>query len=46
MVRESVSQVTLGQARLMFWRDTMKDVYNVGDNFLHTTINLTVSAIE
>lgn len=28
MVREAVSQTTLGQARLMFWRDAMKDIYN------------------
>ncbi|KAG1829803.1 isoprenoid synthase domain-containing protein [Suillus variegatus] len=27
-VREAVSQTTLGQARLMFWRDAMKDIYN------------------
>ncbi|KAG1848738.1 isoprenoid synthase domain-containing protein [Suillus subalutaceus] len=27
-VREAVSQTTLGQARLVFWRDAMKDIYN------------------
>ncbi|KAG2155837.1 isoprenoid synthase domain-containing protein [Suillus bovinus] len=27
-MREAVSQTTLGQARLMFWRDAMKDIYN------------------
>ncbi|KAG2362134.1 isoprenoid synthase domain-containing protein [Suillus spraguei] len=27
-VREAVSQTTLGQARLMFWRDAMKDIYS------------------
>ncbi|OAX44294.1 hypothetical protein K503DRAFT_729622 [Rhizopogon vinicolor AM-OR11-026] len=27
-VREAVSQTTLGQARLVFWRDAMRDIYN------------------
>ncbi|KAG9315907.1 isoprenoid synthase domain-containing protein [Chiua virens] len=29
MIKEGVSQTTLGQARLMFWRDAVKDIFAV-----------------
>lgn len=29
MIREAVSQTALGQARLVFWRDAVKDIFAV-----------------
>lgn len=29
MIKEAVSQTTLGQARLVFWRDAVKDIFAV-----------------
>ncbi|KIJ64453.1 hypothetical protein HYDPIDRAFT_90439 [Hydnomerulius pinastri MD-312] len=31
MVKEAVSQTTLGQARLVFWRDAIKDIFDVSE---------------
>jgi hypothetical protein len=29
MIKEAVSQTTLGQTRLLFWRDAVKDIFAV-----------------